>query len=324
MTGQKRYGAKHLLRIVTFLLCATLPIKRWRRGLRWYYAKKNILDEVHRKFNRSLGYKLNLENPKTFNEKIQWFKLYYRNRKMTMCADKYSVRRYYKEKNLESHVVGLLGVWDNVEEINWESLPKQFVLKANHTAGDVWIIKDKDMIDTQQLKRELSIALKKRFGERGAEFHYLFIPPKIIAEQYLEDASGGLLDYKIYCFQGKAHYIQVDFDRSFDHRYAIYDRNWAKTSCSDTAKTVKKPEKLTDMIVIAERLSAEFPHVRIDLYYVDTSIYLGEMTFSTGSGFIPFTPTSWDEVFGNCWDLKAISRKHLRSAPCLSAADYYS
>lgn len=309
-------------RIFVTFLCCFVAKKRWRLALRRLILQSELLNEIHRKFYTSLGYSLDLTAPQTYNAKIQWYKLFYRNELFVLCADKYRVREYFVQKKLSQYQVQLYGVWDSYNEIDWDLLPNQCVIKTNHAAGQVWIIRDKQSFNKRKFKKSVTEAIECKFGEKDAQFHYSQIEPKIIAEEYLEDDAGSLNDYKIYCFHGKAHYIQVDFDRFSSHSYAIYDRNWNDTGCRDGKKTVERPKKLNRMLEIAETLSEDFPHVRIDLFYVNNRIYLGEMTFTTGSGFDSFTPDKWDKIFGDCWDISRIAPSFIRTKPCLRSCDY--
>lgn len=304
------------------LLCCFLPKRRWRLALRRTFSHLYLLDDIHSKFRKSLGYPLNLNTPKTFNEKIQWYKLYYHNDQFIRCADKVRVRDYFASKGVSRYQVPLLGVWSHYQQIDWETLPSRFVLKSNHGTNQIWFVEEKNRFDKKRFQHEVTEKLNCPFGEKGAEFHYGHITPCILAEEYLADSTGGLPDYKVYCFHGKAHFIQVDFDRFTNHTYAIYHRDWSETGCGNTAQRVSRPKALDEMLFVAEVLSKDFPHVRIDFFLVEERLYLGEMTFATGSGFDPFYPVQWDEIFGSCWDLSRIAPQFIRKRPCLRLHDY--
>ncbi|WP_419177054.1 ATP-grasp fold amidoligase family protein [Desulfosediminicola sp.] len=314
--------ASQLAKVLTAILCIPLPKKKWRLFVRRFFSRFYLLEEIHRKFERSLGYSLNLQNPRTFNEKIQWYKLYYYNELFSLCSDKVRVRDYFATKSLAQFQVPLLGVWESYDQIDWQTLPAQLVFKTNHAANQIWIIRNKNSFDRKRFRKEVTEALECPFGEKGAQFHYGKIKPRILAEEYLTDDTGQLLDYKVYCFQGKAYFIQVDFDRFSNHTYALYDRNWVDTGCRTTSMNVSRPSVLEEVLSIAKILSADFPHVRVDFFIVGDKIYLGEMTFTTGSGFDSFTPEKWDLIMGECWDLDKITPDSIRQKPCLCLFDY--
>jgi len=316
------YILSRIIKLLVTLLCFLLPKRKWRLAIRRTFGHLYLLDDIHTKFRKSLGYSLNLNTPKTFNEKIQWYKLYYCDEQFIRCADKVRVRDYFASKGVARYQVPLLGVWSHCQEIDWEVLPSRFVFKTNHGANQIWFVEDKERFDKEGFQREVTEALDCPFGEKGAQFHYGHITPCLLAEEYLEDDTGGLLDYKVYCFQGTAHYIQIDFDRFTSHTYAIYGRDWSETGCGNTTQKVPRPKTLDEMLYVAEILSKDFPHVRIDFFLVEERLYLGEMTFTTGNGLDPFSPVKWDEIFGSCWDLSRIAPHFIRKRPCLRLQDY--
>ena len=235
---------------------------------------------------------LNLDNPRTFNEKIQWLKLYDSTPIKTRLADKYLVRDWVKEKIGEQYLIPLLGVYDKFEEIDFEKLPNQFVIKCNHGCAYNIIVKDKTKLDLADVKAKLDKWMSENFAFKcGYELHYRDIKPKIIIEKYIENkGADDLYDYKFWCFDGKVAYIQFLSERNLSGlKMAFYDKDWVKQTFVyshplDTKK-IEKPNNLDEMIRLAEILSKGFPHVRVDFYRLnDGTIYFGEMTFTSASG----------------------------------------
>ena len=277
-------------------------------------TKENIKfreDIIKKQFKEVLGYELNLENPKTYNEKIQWLKLYYHNPLMTKCADKYLAREYIKEKIGEEYLIPLIGVWDKVEDIDFNSLPKQFVLKVNWGSGQNIIVKDKSKLNIEETKNKLNGWLEPFSNHYyySYEWQYKDIEPKIICEKYIEQMDGNLLDYKVFCFNGNSHYIQIDIDRYTNHKMCFYSLNWIKQDFTMSAlipiyeKEIPKLIVLDELIKLANILSSEFPNVRVDFYILNNRIYFGELTFSDGNGLNLFIPQSYDYKFGELLEL---------------------
>lgn len=248
-------------------------------------------------FRRFFHRNINWENPTNLQEKTYWL-LYNTNTDLwTRCADKYRVREYVKEKGCESILTELYGHWDNVEDVDFNSLPNSFVLKANNGCHSVIVINDKSKVNFSSLKKELKSWFKYPYGYMGAQKHYLSIKPCIVAEQVLEEVGihkqlspHSLFDYKIWCFDGKAECILVVFDRAPGFtQQAVYDLSWNNISSSVFAtdyykKDLPKPENLSVMIQYAEKLSAGIPEVRVDFYNIGGKVYFGEMTFTAGYG----------------------------------------
>ena len=257
-------------------------------------------------FKKQMKYNLNLKNPTTFNEKINYLKLYvYPNDDLIIkCADKYEVRNYLKTKNLEKYLVELIGCWDNVEDINWKELPNKFVLKCNHGCAYNIICNDKNNLDINEVKSKLNKWMKEDFGKVSAERHYSKIPKKIICEKFLEDE---IKDYKFFCFNGKPEffYISKNIDGDFHNMVADFfylDGKKAEFGRKDHAhfnEDIKLPDNLNEMIEVAKKLSENFDFVRVDLFNVNSKIYFSELTFSPCAGFMPIYPDEYDEKLGN-------------------------
>lgn len=262
---------------------------------------------IRRKFQAKMGKKLDLENPHTFNEKLQWLKLYDRRPEYTMLVDKYKVRDYIAEKLGEEYLIPLLGVWDDPDEIDFDALPNQFVLKCNHNSGlGMCICKDKSKLDIKKVKEELRKGLAQDYYLTGREWPYKDVPRKIICEKYMVDESGyELKDYKFYCFNGKVKLVMINSDRmsSEETKADYFDENFSHLNFTwgyENAKvTPQKPDNFENMKTLAEKLAAGVPQVRVDFYQTPAGIYFGEMTFFDGSGFDRFCPEEWDYKIGS-------------------------
>ena len=264
-------------------------------------------DEAYLKlrFRAEMGYKLDLKNPRTYNEKLQWLKLYDRNPFYPQIVDKYRVKEYVASKIGEQYIIPTLGVYDSYEEIDFDKLPRQFVLKCTHDSGSIYICRDKSHLDKERAERVLKRGLKKDPTRFAREWPYSQVPHRIIAEQYMEDESHQeLKDYKIFTFSGKAALIEVDYGRFTFHKRNLYSLDWEYIDASCTYPTdpkhvIPRPEGLELMIELAETLAQELPHVRVDFYSIGSRIYFGEMTLYHGGGFEKFKPEEWSFKLGD-------------------------
>lgn len=245
--------------------------------------------------------KLDLKHPQRYTEKLQWYKLYYRDAKMQQCADKYRVREYIESKGLGSILNELYAVYETPDEITLENLPEKFVMKSNNGSGTNLICKDKFLYTDEQVREMFRGFFAQSSASAGREWVYGGIEPVIIAEKLLEDptqADGSICDYKFLCFNGSPQYVVYDVDRFTDHKRNIYDTEWndlhIASDCPCAEKAYDKPENLTEMLEIARILSADFPAVRVDLYSIEGKIYFGELTFFPWSGYVQYTPDSFD------------------------------
>lgn len=258
---------------------------------------------------------INFNNPKTFNEKIQWLKLNYRNEEYTKLVDKYRVKQYITKLIGKEYVIPTLGVWNNVDDIDFKSLPEKFVLKCNNDSGGIVICKNKKDFDEAKAKSFLKERLKNNGYWYGREWPYKNVKPCIIAEKYMEDSiSKDIKDYKFFCFNGSMEFFDIDIDRFIEHRANYYDRNgnflpFGKTYCPpDYTKKIEMPKNLDKMIELAETISHNTVLSRIDFYEIDGQVYFGEITFYPGSGFSPFTDEKWDYKLGDMIDLPNIKK----------------
>ena len=256
-------------------------------------------------FARRMSYKLNLKNPQTYNEKLQWIKLYDRNPLYTTLVDKYRVKEYVEERIGADYVIPLLGSWDRVEDIEWEKLPTQFVLKVNHDCGGQVICKDKSKFDQNLAIKKLKESFKKNYYLEGREWPYKNVIPKVFAEAYMEDEYGELRDYKFFCFDGevKAMFVATERNKGGEVKFDFFDANYNHlpfTQGHPNAEILPtKPKGFEEMKKLASKLSKGLPEVRVDFYDVNGHVYFGEFTFFHFGGMVEFHPVEWDYTFGS-------------------------
>lgn len=251
------------------------------------------------------GARLDLEHPVTFNEKLQWLKLYDRRPEYTVMVDKVKAKEYVAGVIGEQYIIPTLGIWDSPDEIDFDKLPDRFVLKCNHNSGGECICRDKNELDISKVRRSLRKELKKDWYLHGREWVYKNVPRKILAEKYMVDESGTeLKDYKVFCMNGEPEIIQVHWDRFTYHRQNLYDKNWNLLDFYQTEYPIDKeykitrPEKLDEMLNLARKLAKGIPHVRVDFYCIGNRLYWGELTFFHDSGYGHWVPEEWDERLG--------------------------
>ena len=260
-------------------------------------------------YREKTGGELNLENPVTYNDKINWLKLNEHDQRKTRLADKYEVRQYVAETIGPQYLIPLINVWENPDDIDFSELPESFVLKATHGSGWNIIVPDKAALNIPDAVKRMKkwMGLKLSYCN-GLELHYIGIKPRIIAEQYLENSGGDLNDYKVWCFGGKAHFIQYLAERQHGLKMACFDLDWNKLPFISTREqltdTVEKPENLEELITIAEKLAAGFNHVRVDFYRLNSGVWkFGEMTFTPGGGKLIWTPPEYNKIVGDLFEL---------------------
>jgi hypothetical protein len=251
------------------------------------------------------GKRLNLKNPQTFNEKIQWLKLYDRKPEYTQIVDKYEVRKYIEDRIGNEYLIPLFGVWDNFDDINFDNLPNQFVLKANHFSGGVFICKDKQGFDIEKTRKEMNKVLKRNYYFYGREWPYKNVKPRIKAEKYMVDESGvELKDYKIYCYDGLPKYILVCSERYLRSglKKTFFDPNWnyihGIVNWPKSEQTIKEPHSLKEMLRLSRLLSKDISFLRVDFYEVQEKIYFGELTIHPAAGFEDHSTPDWDKKMG--------------------------
>lgn len=271
------------------------------------YAMRIIPDRAYIQMYYFAHFKkfCNLKNPKTYNEKLNWLKLHDKNPIYTRIVDKFEAKEYVKDIIGDQYIIPTLGVWDNFDDIDFDELPQQFVLKCTHDSEGLVIVKDKDKLDKEMAKNKIESALKQNFFYIGREWPYKNVKPRIIAEKYMEDhIDGELRDYKFFCFDGEPKAMFVASDRASDNvKFDYFDLNFnhldIKQKYPHAEQPLRKPVTFEKMIELSKVLSKGFTHVRVDFYEVDGQLYFGELTFYHFSGFMPFEPNKWDKIFGD-------------------------
>lgn len=263
-------------------------------------------DEIYLRwlFRLKMGYELNLKTPRTYNEKLQWLKLNDIHPEYAKLVDKIDAKNFAEQKIGAKYIIPTIGTWDNVNDIEWENLPEKFVIKCTNDSGGIVVCKDKSRLDINRAKAKLEDGWRKNYYQRNKEYPYRDLKPRIIAEEYMEDESGfELKDYKIFCFDGEPRFLFVATGRQEqDTRFDFFDLEWnhlpVLNGHPNADHPIDKPKNFPEMLEVARKLSANIPHVRVDLYNVNGNIYFGEMTFFHWSGMTPFEPEEWDYKFG--------------------------
>lgn len=268
------------------------------------YADRVTIEEL---WNRCMDYELNLDNPRTFNEKMQWLKLYFRDPLYTILADKYESKKWISSNIGQQYVVPILGVFRTFDEINFDELPNQFVLKCNHDCGSVIVCKDKSKFDIFKAKQKLEKHLSMDFFLPYREWCYKDIPRRIICEQYMQnEGNAELTDYKFFCFNGIPKFLYVSYGLSHWEKAFINYMNldWTpapfhRPDFPAFKEIPPKPSKFDEMLEISKEISALFPFVRVDFYQINDQIYISELTFYPGAGLDKFIPEIWDTKIGD-------------------------
>ena len=279
------------------------------------YYQRLLPDKMHVKlyYLFSIGKRLNLRNPQTFNEKLNWLKLYDHNPLYTILVDKNAVKPWVAERIGMQYVIPTLGVWEKFNDINFDSLPSKFVLKTTHGGGNVGVVvcKDKNSFNVNAAKKKIEHSMGISGYEKHREWPYKNVKRKIIAEQLLEDSQNdSLIDYKIHVFNGIPKFILVCKGRENKATMTddFYDVDWNLIECKrpghlNSQNPLPRPRQLDKLLELSKTLSSEIPFVRVDFYIVNDNIYFGEMTFFPAGGVKPFEPEVWDEVFGSWLNL---------------------
>ena len=276
-----------------------LSVKGWKMGMQ----HEQFLE---RSYRIHMGKELNLQNPVDYTEKLQWLKLYDHRPEYTVMVDKYAVKEYVSGKIGREYVIPLLGVWERAEDIDFDALPERFVLKTTHDSGSYVVCKDKSKLDISGARKRMAKFLKRKYYDCNREWPYKNVPPRIIAEAYMEDSKyGELRDYKFFTFGGQPKVLYIAqgrgatgetvadfFDMDFNHLPFTIDHDMATVP-------PEKPENFELMKELAAKLSEGTPQLRVDFYEVDGKVYFGEMTFFHCSGMAGFHPEEWDRTFGD-------------------------
>lgn len=260
-----------------------------------------------------MNYPLNLDNPRRYNEKLQWMKLYDRRDVYTKMVDKYEAKEYVQDIIGSEYVIPTIAVWNNTEDIEWDKLPNQFVLKCTHDSGGLVICKDKTTLDRKKAIDKLKKSLQNDFYMAAREWPYKNVPRRIIAEQYMEDEkTKELRDYKFFCFNGvpKALFVATERQNREEPYFDFFDMEFnhleMKHGHPNAPNLPEKPKCFEEMKVIAAKLSEGYPHLRVDLYEVNGKVYFGELTLFHHTGMVNFEPASWDDTFGSWIDLSLV------------------
>lgn len=279
--------------------------EEWKKEWVYSFAPK-MDDELYLKifWYFRMGYELDIEHPKTFNEKIQWLKLHDRKAEYITLADKYEVKKWVSRELGVKYIIPTISVYNSFEEIRKEDLPDQFVLKTTHDSGGIRICRDKTNFDWDEARSFFQYCLNRDYFYCEREWSYKGILPRIIVEKLMVDGKNrDLLDYKFFCFNGEPHIIQVDIERTANHRRNFYTTDWDFLDISigypnAPECVIPKPDALDEMLNCARELSRNIPHVRVDLYFISGNIYFGEMTFYHGGGYEYFSPDSYAYTLG--------------------------
>lgn len=260
------------------------------------------------RFKVRTGEKMDWKNPKTFNQKLQWLKLYNRRPEYTTMVDKYEVKKYVAERIGEEYIIPTLGVWDRFEDIDFDALPDQFVLKCTHDSGGLIIVRDKSKLDKEAARKMFRVALNRNHYSVNREWPYKNVKPRIIAEQYMEDESGnGLRDYKFFTFNGETRflYLSEGLENHATASISFYDLEgnempFRRSDFKPFEKTPPMPANFADMVVLSNRLAKQVdaPFVRCDFYSINGRVYFSEITFFPCGGALPFEPAEWDKTLG--------------------------
>ena len=274
----------------------------------WMKLARVIPDKLflNVQFRLVMGYWMDFSNPKTYNEKLQWLKLYDRNPDYTKMVDKAAAKDYVKNIIGDEHIIPTLGVWDRPEDIDFEKLPSKFVLKCTHDSGGIVICHDKSKLNRDEVIAKFKKALKTNYYYQNREWPYFHVKPRIIGEELMVDESGvELKDYKWFCFNGEPKALFIASDRMTpgeETKFDFFDMQFRLLPFVNGhmhAKTTPvKPKGFDTMVELARKLSKGIPHVRVDLYDINGQVYFGEMTFFHWSGFVPFEPEEWDTKIG--------------------------
>lgn len=264
-------------------------------------------------FRLKMGYWMDFDNPQTFNEKLQWLKLYNRRPEYTQMVDKYAVKKYVADIIGEEYIIPTLGIWDSVDDVDFDKLPNQFVLKTTHGGGGggVVICKDKAQFDIEQCKIKLQQSLDSCIYRNLREWPYKDVPRRIIAEEYIENQNGQLNDYKFYCFNGDVKCVMICLDRDMgDTKFYFFSSEWKLLRLNQRGVdapenfTLPRPKNVEKMFEVAKRLCGSVPFLRVDLYNVDGQIFFGELTFYPASGLDGNYLDTTEKLFGDYINLE--------------------
>ncbi len=290
-------------------ISSIFKLKKWIQLFAASKLSRLLSDKTYIKMMGYLrGFRFDLENPKTFNEKLQWLKMHDRKPEYTRMVDKYEAKGYIAEKIGEEHIIPTLGIWNHFDEIDFDRLPNRFVLKCMHASGGLVICKDKSKFDKKNAKKKIEKSLKHNYYYWGREWPYKDVKPRIIAEKFMEDGDNEwLVDYKFFCFNGEPKFMYRSMDKASDPRTDFFDMDYNKLEMRmrdpNSESLPPKPQNFDEMKKMARILSAGIPHIRVDFYEVDGKIYAGELTFFHMGGFAKIHPEEWMTILGEWIEL---------------------
>ena len=269
---------------------------------RGFYNKMEDKEYIKLMYQAIMHKELNLEEPQTFTEKLQWLKLYDHKAVHTIMADKLHMRDFVKEKLGEGHTVPLIGVYKKWEDIDFAKLPNSFVIKTTHDSGSYVICKDKSKLDKAKAKKKINTSLKHNYYKNFREWQYKAIKPQIIIEEFLDDGQSNLTDYKFFCFNGKCEFLYIMQETSSEPTQVLLDTKFNRLPFrmddEPSKQMPQKPTQFEQMLEFAEKLSKDEAFLRVDMYLVNGRIYVGELTFYHLGGYIPIDPPEWDLKLG--------------------------
>ena len=290
------------------------PVGAYKNFMAQLIMKMKFLDDktyIKLQYLNEMNRLPNLKNPKRFSEKMNWVKLYGRKKEYNMMVDKYEVRKYVAEKIGEEYLIPLLGVWDSWDEIDFDALPDEFVIKCTHDSGSVIVCKDKSTFDFEKAKEKINRKLNQSLYDFAREWPYKDLKPRIIAEKFMKEADGsGLKDYKFFCFNGEPTYLYIS-ENLHDHAIATIDfydielnnTPFKRTDFKTSNKKIVPPPNYDKMVEFARIFSKDIPHLRVDFYDINGEIYFGELTFFTSAGYLKLDPEEWDLKLGEMMDI---------------------
>lgn len=279
------------------------------KKLKYYQLLDWLPDKIYLKimYYACMHEKLNLKNPRSFNEKLQWIKLYDRSPEYTQMVDKYEAKGYVADRIGKQYIIPTLGIWKHFDDIDFKLLPNQFVLKCTHDSGGLVICRDKNKLDLNAAKKKIEKSLSTNYYYNGREWPYKDIKPRIIAEEYMEDnGSKELIDYKFYCFGGEPRFLYVSkgLENHQTARISFVTLDWkpatfGRSDYKPFEKLPNKPQNFEKMVELARELSKGYSFLRVDLYEINGRIYFSELTFSPNAGMMPFSPKNYDYILGD-------------------------
>lgn len=283
-------------------------------GALWEYLSPIIISDklyLKVKFRLRMGYWPNLKKPQTFSEKIQWLRLYDYKPIYTTMVDKVAAKDYVRAIIGDEYIIPTLGVWEKFDDVDFDKLPNQFVLKCNHDSGGLVICRDKSKLDRESVRTRIERSLNRNYFYAGRDYPYKYVKPKILAEKYMKDEDcDDLKDYKFFCFNGDPKLCQVISERGTNMSIDFFDKDWVHQPFHEPAnypfskKVLEKPSNYAEMLAVAEKLSEGHPFLRVDLYSINEKIYFGELTFYPTGGMGGFDPVEWDKIVGSWINLQ--------------------